>query len=74
MTTSMMIILMMMIRMMKIQSEHNLANCVGTTSRFCIVIDPNDTYRMMTMMIMMIMIIIMIMQMKITKIAIIPEI
>ena len=56
--------------MMKTQNGHNSANFVGTTSRFYMVIDLNDTNRMMIMMI----IIIMMMKMKITKIAIIPAI
>ena len=63
--------MIMMTRMMKTQNGHNSANFVGTTSRFCMVIDINDTYMMMTMMIMMI---IMMMMIKITKIAIIPAI
>ena len=58
----------MMIRIMKTQKGHNSANFVGTASRFCMVIDLNDTYRMMTVMIMMI---IMMMTMKIMKIVII---
>ena len=68
-TTTMM---MMMIRMIKTQNGHNSANSVGTTSKFCMEIDLNDTYRMVTMMIMMIMMVIMMMKMKITNIAIIP--
>ena len=66
-TTTMM---MMMIRMIKTQNGHNSANSVGTTYRM--VIDLNDTYRMVTMMIMMIMMVIMMMKMKITNIALIP--
>ena len=65
----MMITMMMMtIRFMKTQNGHNSVNFLCTTSKFCKAIDPNVTYRMMTMMIMMMM------KMKITKIAIIPAI
>ena len=45
-----------MIRMMKTQNDHNSASFEVTTSRFFMVIDLNDTYRMMIiMMLMMIM-------------------
>ena len=47
---------MMMMMVMKTQNGHNLVNFEATTSRFCIVIDLSDTYRiMMMMMIMMLM-------------------
>ena len=62
MVTMMMMMILMM--MMKTQNGHNSANYVGTTSIFCMVIDLNDTYRMMMIMIM---IIIMMMKIKITK-------
>ena len=53
----MMTMMMMMIRMMKIQNGHNSANFEARTSRFDKVIDLNDTFRMMmTKMIMMLMI------------------
>jgi hypothetical protein len=42
---------MMMKRMMKTQNCHNSANFEAKTSRFCMVIDLNDTYRMMIMMV-----------------------
>ena len=43
---------MVMIMMMKIQNGHNSANFEATISRFYMVIDLNDTYRVMMMMIM----------------------
>ena len=67
MTTMMMmmiiLMMMMMIRMMKTQNGQTSANFVGTTSRFCKVIDHNDSYRMMIMM-----------KTKITKISMTPAI
>ena len=52
-----------MMMMMKIQNDHNSANFEATTSRFCMVIDLNDTYEMMLiMMLMIIMMMIMIMK------------
>ena len=49
----MMMMVMMMIMMMKTQNGHNSANFEATTSIFCMVIDLNDTYRIMMMMIRM---------------------
>ena len=46
---------MMMVMMIKTQNGHSSTNCEATTSRFCMVIDVNDTYWMMTMMMVMIM-------------------
>ena len=43
----------MMVRMMKTQNCHNSPNFEATTSRFCMVLDLNDTYRMMMMIIRM---------------------
>ena len=40
--------------MMKNQIGHNSANFEATTSRFCMAIDLNDTYRIMMMMLMII--------------------
>ena len=37
------------------ETHHNSANFEATTSRFCMVIDLNETYRMMTTTMMMIM-------------------
>ena len=55
-------IMMIKIRIMKTQNDDNLASFEVTTSRFCMVIDLNDTYRMMmTIMIMMKMIMIIMM-------------
>ena len=56
-------VMMMMITMMKTQNGHNLAKFEATPSRFCMVIDLNDTYGMMMMIIMMLMIIMMMMLM-----------
>ena len=39
-----MIIMMMMLMMVKTQNSHNLANFEDITSRFCMVIDINNTY------------------------------
>ena len=53
---TMMIRMLMIIMMMKIKYSHNSANFEATTSRFCMVVDINETYRMMmTMMTMMMM-------------------
>ena len=38
--------------MMKTQNGHNLSNFEATTSRLCMVIDLNDTYKMMMTMTM----------------------
>ena len=48
----MMIRTIIMIRMMKTKNGHNLANFEAITSRFCMIIDLNYTYRMMRIMIM----------------------
>ena len=47
-----MIIMMMMLMMIKTQNSHNSANFEATTSRFFMVTELNDTYKM-TMMVMM---------------------
>ena len=46
-------IMMMMILMTKTENVHNLTNFQSTTSRFCMVTDINDTYRIMMMTILM---------------------
>ena len=58
-----------MMMMMKIQNDHNSANFEATTSRFCMVIDLNDTYEMMLIMMLMIIIMMMLRIIK-TQIAI----
>ena len=42
----------MMMMMMKTQNAHNSDNLEATTSRFCMVIDSNNTYWMMMIMMM----------------------
>ena len=41
----MMLMIIMMIMMMKTQNTHKSTNFEATTSRFCMIIDINDTYR-----------------------------
>ena len=45
-----MMIMRITIMMMKTQYGHNSGNFEATISRFCMVIDLNDTYRIMMMM------------------------
>ena len=52
-TYRMRIMIIIMILIMKTQNVHNSANFEATTSRFCMVIDINETYRMMMTMMMM---------------------
>ena len=67
----MLMTMMMMIRIMKTQNGHNSAKFEATPSRYCMVIDLNNTYGMMMMIFMMLIIIMMMMLMIMkTKIAI----
>ena len=49
---------MMMIGMLKTQNGHDWDNFKATTSRFCMVIDLSDIYKLMTTMMLMVIMII----------------
>ena len=66
----MLMTMMMMIRMMKTQNGHKSAKFEATLSRFCMVIDLNDTYGMKMMMMMLMIIMMMMLMMIKPKIAI----